>query len=326
MFKMPEQFDMPEVVEIPEEALWTPPVESLRKHRKQPSESDDEYVDTAALPYDDPWYCDPEVEGSDKCPQPCDPEKYWCVVPCKCPLDEEGNQPKYCDICPNPNDVNDTLPRYLRLCFQIVAMFFEFHVVFLAILPWWGLGIMMILGDLIYDWLWYGIFFAWCKPCAWVFIWLLNIPMLIFHLPYYYQRLQLELVGFIFDGWTLFVGGDGCFARWGQDCWFAKKIKERDHMTWTDLVWLTVSQPAQRPSAFVDDTTNWNPLRRAGFPGTFKEFSETMYARQVQAKAMAGEEGLVQSSMTGIFGRVVDVLDEYNNSFFGNLKAHGFDY
>jgi len=34
MFKMPEQFDMPEVVEIPEEALWTPPVESLRKHRK----------------------------------------------------------------------------------------------------------------------------------------------------------------------------------------------------------------------------------------------------------------------------------------------------
>ena len=117
MFKMPEQFDMPEVVEIPEEALWTPPVESLRKHRKQPSESDDEYVDTAALPYDDPWYCDPEVEGSDKCPQPCDPEKYWCEVPCKCPLDEDGDRPKYCDICPNPDRENDTLPRYLRLCF-----------------------------------------------------------------------------------------------------------------------------------------------------------------------------------------------------------------
>jgi hypothetical protein len=30
--------------------------------------------------------------------------------------------------------------------------------------------------------------------------------------------------------------------------------------------------------------------------------------------------------MTSIFGRVVDVLDEYNNNFFGNLKAHGFDY
>lgn len=248
IFKMPEEFDMPEVVELPEEALWSPPVESLKKKDK---EKDEDWVDTAALPPDDPWYCDPEIQ-SDECPQPCDPEKYWCEVPCDCPPDEDGKIPKYCDKCPNPNREDDTLPRYLRLCFQIVSMIFEFHVVFLAILPWWGMGIALILADLIYDWLWYGIFFAWCKPCAWVFIWLLNIPMLVLHLPYYYQRVQLELVGFIFDGWTLFVGGDGCFARWGQDCWFAKRIKEKDNMTWTDLVWLTVAQPPQRPSVWYD--------------------------------------------------------------------------
>lgn len=321
MFKMPEQFDMPE------EANWSPPVEYFRKFRnpKKQREGNKDYVDTAALPYDDPWYCDPEIEN--KCPQPCDPDKFWCELPCDCPIDEDGKQPKFCNMCPDPDKENDTLPAYLRLCFQIVAMFFEFHVVFIAILPWWLMGIGLIMSDLIYDWVWYGIFFAWCKPCAWIFIWLLNIPQLLLHIPYYWQRLQLELVGAIFDGWTLIIGGDGCFARWGQDCWFAKRMKERDHMSWLDLVWLTTTQPAQRPSIFMDDPKDMNLLQKMGFPGTFDQFSKTMDGRQIQAKAMAGEDGRVQSSMTSIFGKASDLIKEYNDSFFGNLATVGFwDY
>ena len=116
----------------------------------------------------------------------------------------------------------------------------EFHVVFLAILPWWGLGIGLILVDIVFDYFWYLIFFAFCKPCAYVFVWILNIATLFPHVMWYYQRLMLELVGFIFDFWTLFFGGDGCFLRWGQDCWFAKRIRDRDHLTYTDLVWLTL--------------------------------------------------------------------------------------
>merc|ERR1712151_551437 len=110
----------------------------------------------------------------------------------------------------------------MGLTAQIMGVFFEFHVVFLAIFPWWVLGIGIILTDFIWDWLWYGIFFAFCKPCAYVFIWILNVPMMFIHVNWWYQRFQLELVGFIVDFWTLFFGGDGCFCRWGQDCWFAK--------------------------------------------------------------------------------------------------------
>lgn len=283
---MPEQFDMPELLDLPEEALWEPPIESLRKKNKDNEEDevssvDSDFIDTALLPPDDPWYCDPDLQ-SDECPQPCDPKKYWCDLPCDCPLDSDGDQPKFCDECPRRDSSNDTLPKYLRLCFQIVAMIFEFHVVFLAILPWWGMGIGLILADLIYDWFWYLIFFAWCKPCAWVFIWILNIPMLGLHLPYYYQRLQLELVGFIFDGWMVFVGGDGCFLRWGQDCWFAKRIKDKDNMTWTDLVWLSVRQPAfQSGSIWLDMHTEDAPWWKVlGFPGTQSRFMEDMEGRK----------------------------------------------
>ena len=173
---------MPEFIELPEEALWEPPIESFKKKNKE----EEELVDTASLPMEDPWYCDPEVESSE-CPQPCDPEEdKHCVVPCHCPLDSEGESTEFCDLCPDPDLVNDTLPKWLRLVAQILAAVFEFHVVFLAILPWWGMGIAIILGDFIWDWLWYGIFFKFCKVCAYVFIWILNVPMLMFHLPYWW--------------------------------------------------------------------------------------------------------------------------------------------
>lgn len=218
--------------------------------------------DTAAIPIDEPWYCDPELESSDEgCPQPnCDPNLSDCSANpprCYCDLDSEGERPEFCDKCPDPDVENNNLPPWLRNVAQILAAIFEFHVVFLAIFPWWVLGIGLILGDLIWDWFWYLIFFAFCKPCAYVFVWILNIPQMFIHVMYWYQRLQLELVGFIFDGWMLFIGGDGCFLRWGEDCWFARRISERDHMTYTDIVWLTIKQPATyKGTVWLDQATS----------------------------------------------------------------------
>ena len=199
---------------------------------------------------DEEIFCDPEVE--DDCPKECDPseDENGCEPVCICPENEKGKIPKWCDLCPNPKRVDDTLPRWLRIVAQIMGALFEFHVVFLAILPWWSLGIGLILADLIFDYFWYLIFFAFCKPCAYVFVWIFNIATIPLHVPYWYQRLQLELIGFIFDGWTLFFGGDGCFLRWGQDCWFAKRMKDRNHLNYTDLVWLFVTQnPSITPGA-----------------------------------------------------------------------------
>jgi hypothetical protein len=38
----------------------------------------------------------------------------------------------------------------------------------------------------------------------------------------------------VFDFWLLFFNGDGCFLRWGNNCWIARTIPERDHMTYMD--------------------------------------------------------------------------------------------
>jgi len=163
---------------------------------------------------------------------------------------------------------------------QILGTFFEFHVIFLAILPWWGVGIGVILVDIIWDYLWYLIFFSFCKPCAYVFVWILNIAMLPIHVFFWYQRLMLEIVGFALDFWTLFFNGDGCFLRWGNDCWFARKMYERGHLEYTDLVWLAVKQPAFLPKgiAFGDEANSW--YKAWGFPGGIDEFERDMNRRR----------------------------------------------
>jgi hypothetical protein len=69
---------------------------------------------------------------------------------------------------------------------------------------------------------------TWCKPCAWVFVWLFKVttfPLLILGWSF---RILLGVVGFAVDGWMLFFGGSGCFLRWGYDC-HVKKFNERSY-------------------------------------------------------------------------------------------------
>ena len=65
-------------------------------------------------------------------------------------------------------------------------MIFEFHVIFLFILPWWAVGMGLILADLAWDWLWYLIFGFFCKPCTYVFVWIFNIATLPLHVAFWY--------------------------------------------------------------------------------------------------------------------------------------------
>ena len=265
-------------------------------------------------------FCDPEVED---CPEVCDPEEdSECEEVCICPENEKGKIPKWCDLCPNPKRVDDTLPRWLRIVAQIMGALFEFHVVFLAILPWWSLGIGLILADLIFDYFWYLIFFAFCKPCAYVFVWIFNIATIPLHVPYWYQRLQLELIGFIFDGWTLFFGGDGCFLRWGQDCWFAKRMKDRNHLSYTDLVWLAVTQnSAMNTGAWGEKeerTAEWLKF----FSGTgitklhsYKAWTEEMYRK----KAAADEARLEREMNQAANGHGISIGSASPNDFVHEL-------
>jgi hypothetical protein len=136
--------------------------------------------------------------------------------------------------------------------FQTISVFFELNVVTIALGPWYLMNLTYQFIDFLLDWLWYGIFFAWCLPCAWVFIWIFNIAFLPITVWGYFMRFHLELVGFVFDFFLLFFKGDGCFLRWGKYCWQAEKIKGRDHMTYTDLVALNVDPGASLFAAGSD--------------------------------------------------------------------------
>lgn len=258
-------------------------------------------------------YCDTTDKEEEKCIAPC-------ICPEVCDSEDSCEIPEFCELCPDPDIENDTLPRWLRIVAQTIGAFFEFHVVFLAILPWWTIGIVIILVDVIIDYLFYLIFFAFCKPCSYTITWIFNIAMFPLHLHYWYQRLQLELVGFIFDGWTLILGGDGCFARWGQDCWFARKIRDRGHLEYLDLVWLTIGQTAGvfKAGGWWETDTWYDEL---GFPGSIDHYYNKMEARK---QSFANDLG-VRSGPGYVFHDLQERIVAYTADFMSILHDN-FDF
>ena len=79
---------------------------------------------------------------------------------------------------------------------------------------------------------------TWCKPCAWVLVWLFKVatfPLLVLGWSF---RIFLAVVGFAVDGWMLFFGGSGCFLRWGYDCNVLKYHERSYYQMGTLPFWL----------------------------------------------------------------------------------------
>merc|ERR1712183_102788 len=78
-----------------------------------------------------------------------------------------------------------------------------------------------------------------CKPCAWLAIWAFKLPTFPLVIFGWAFRIMIESMGFLVDGWMLFFGGSGCYLRWGHNCWFAKRLKDRSYWQIADLtVWM----------------------------------------------------------------------------------------
>lgn len=90
-----------------------------------------------------------------------------------------------------------------------------------------------------------------CKPCAWIAIWSFKLPTFPIIILGWFFRIMIESMGFLIDGWMLFFGGSGCFLRWGHDCRFARRFKDRSYYQIADLTfWM------RNPSdMFVKDPT-----------------------------------------------------------------------
>ena len=88
---------------------------------------------------------------------------------------------------------------------------------------------MYIIADWTFDWFVRMFLGTVCKPCAWLAIWSFKLPTFPIILFGWFFRIMIETMGFMVDGWMLFFGGSGCYLRWGHDCWFAKRFKDRSY-------------------------------------------------------------------------------------------------
>ena len=127
------------------------------------------------------------------------------------------------------------LPWYVSYPVQFLSAVWEFHVIFAITLPWWLLLAVFALLDWIIDWPFWLLFSWWCMPCAGVFIWLINIVMLPFHIFAWLQRLRLETYGLMVDGWLLFFNFSGCYLRFGRQCFWDRSIGNRSIRTAMDM-------------------------------------------------------------------------------------------
>ena len=120
------------------------------------------------------------------------------------------------------------LPPAVVLIVQILSSVWKSLALTLVGLPIQIVLWAFTLADITWSNLFRVLLGTWCKPCAWVVVWLFKVatfPLLVLGWVF---RIFLAIVGFTIDGWMLFFGGSGCFLRWGYDC-TAKKYSEREY-------------------------------------------------------------------------------------------------
>ena len=135
------------------------------------------------------------------------------------------------------------LPWFLVVPVQLAALFWELGVVAILTLPWWSIIASFALLDWALDWVFLLTLGLFCKPCAGLFIWVLNIAMLPIMLLGWVQRFFYESFGLIIDGWLLIFGFSGCFWKFGHHCWHTPRMKHRKLATFFDIP-LLFSEPS----------------------------------------------------------------------------------
>jgi len=137
---------------------------------------------------------------------------------------------------------------------QLLAFLWEFGVVAIVMLPWWSILFSIALLDWSLDWVFLGLFF-WCKFCAGIFIWTINIAMLPFMIWGWLQRAYLETFGLIVDGWMLIFNFSGCYLRFGRHCWYVKRAKHRNMRTFWDIPIMNTDPGIQSLTAAITSPT-----------------------------------------------------------------------
>ena len=92
---------------------------------------------------------------------------------------------------------------------------------------------------LVLDFVFWLLFGWYCRFCAGIFVWIINIVHLPITLIGWGHRIFLETYGLPIDGWMLFFGS-GCYIIFGNNCFFGKTslywILDIPYFTETDVL------------------------------------------------------------------------------------------
>ena len=147
------------------------------------------------------------------------------------------------------------LPWFVVIPVQLASMVWELGVVAIVTLPFWSILATFATLDWILDFVFLYTIGLVCKPCAGIFIWVLNILMLPLMILGYVQRLYYETFGLVIDGWLLAFKFSGCYWKFGHHCWHTPRAKHRNMRTFFDIPLLIITGEGNIVEAIIEAVT-----------------------------------------------------------------------
>ena len=147
------------------------------------------------------------------------------------------------------------LPWFVVIPVQLASMVWELGVVAIVTLPFWSILATFATIDYILDFVFLYTIGLVCKPCAGIFIWILNILMLPLMILGYVQRLYYETFGLVIDGWLLAFKFSGCYWKFGHHCWHTPRAKHRNMRTLFDIPLLIMTGEGNIVEAIIEAVT-----------------------------------------------------------------------
>ena len=147
------------------------------------------------------------------------------------------------------------LPWFVVIPVQLASMVWELGVVAIVTLPFWSILATFATLDWILDFVFLYTIGLVCRPCAGIFIWVLNILMLPLMILGYVQRLYYETFGLVIDGWLLAFKFSGCYWKFGHHCWHTPRAKHRNMRTFFDIPLLIISGEGNIVEAIIEAVT-----------------------------------------------------------------------
>ena len=125
------------------------------------------------------------------------------------------------------------LPWIIVVPVQLAAVVWEFGVIAMIMSPFWIVLTAIATIDWFLDWVFLLTLGLFCKPCAGIFIWIINIAMLPLVLLGWLQKAFLDTFGLIIHGWMLLFNFSGCYLFIGHHCW--RKSPDKTFRTKWDI-------------------------------------------------------------------------------------------